>query len=101
MIAVLRANRGLVAVGLIGVALLIALPLALDLFDLLQITLYAILAILALSLAFMVRRMLGQSEILRGLGRARRDDVPARAALAQMIERGKQPRQIIGLRIGG
>jgi branched-chain amino acid transport system permease protein len=52
MIAVLRANRGLVAVGLIGVALLIALPLALDLFDLLQITLYAILAILALSLAF-------------------------------------------------
>lgn len=52
MIAVLRAIRGMVAVGLIGVALLIALPLALDLFDLLQITLYAILAILALSLAF-------------------------------------------------
>ena len=52
MIAVLRANCGLVAVGLLGVALLIALPLALDLFDLLQITLYAIFAILALSLAF-------------------------------------------------
>jgi ABC-type branched-subunit amino acid transport system permease subunit len=37
---------------LIGVALMIGLPLALDLFELLQITLYTIFAILALSLAF-------------------------------------------------
>ncbi len=52
MTAFLRANAGLVAVGLIGIALLIGLPMALDLFTLLQITLYAIFAILALSLAF-------------------------------------------------
>jgi branched-chain amino acid transport system permease protein len=52
MTAFLRANAGLVAVGLIGIALLIGLPIALDLFTLLQITLYAIFAILALSLAF-------------------------------------------------
>ena len=52
MIATLRANWGLVAVGLLGVALMIILPLTLDLFELLQITLYAIFAILALSLAF-------------------------------------------------
>jgi ABC-type branched-subunit amino acid transport system permease subunit len=52
MIAALRANWGLVAVGLLGVALMIILPLTLDLFELLQITLYAIFAILALSLAF-------------------------------------------------
>jgi urea ABC transporter permease protein UrtC len=49
---VLRANVGLVAVGIIGVAMLIVLPLTLDLYTLLQITLYAIFAILALSLAF-------------------------------------------------
>jgi urea ABC transporter permease protein UrtC len=48
----LRANAGLVAAGVIGISLLIGLPLALDLFALLQITLYAILSILALSLAF-------------------------------------------------
>jgi ABC-type branched-subunit amino acid transport system permease subunit len=52
MIAMLRANWGLAAVGLLGVALMFILPLALDLFELLQITLYAIFAILALSLAF-------------------------------------------------
>src|SRR6516162_8275434 len=52
MTAMLHANRGLVAVGLLGVALMIILPLAFDLFALLQITLYAILSILALSLAF-------------------------------------------------
>ena len=52
MIATLRANGALVAVGLLGVALMIILPLALDLFELLQITLYAIFGILALSLAF-------------------------------------------------
>src|SRR6516162_7772330 len=52
MTAMLHANRGLVAVGLLGVALMIILPLALDLFELLQITLYAIFGILALSLAF-------------------------------------------------
>jgi urea transport system permease protein len=52
MTALLRANAGLVAVGVIGFALLIGLPMALDLFALLQITLYAILSILALSLAF-------------------------------------------------
>ena len=48
----LRANLGLVCVGLIGVALMIILPIALDQFELLQITLYVIFAILALSLAF-------------------------------------------------
>ncbi len=52
MIAAMRANLGLVAVGVLGLALMIVLPIVLDLFDLLQITLYAIFAILALSLAF-------------------------------------------------
>ncbi len=52
MMAGLRANWSLVTVGVVGLALLIGLPLALDLFSLLQITLYAVLAILALSLAF-------------------------------------------------
>ena len=52
MMATLRASGGLLAVGLLGVALMIILPLALDLFELLQITLYAIFGILALSLAF-------------------------------------------------
>jgi ABC-type branched-subunit amino acid transport system permease subunit len=52
MTAVLRANAGLVVVGLIGVALMIVLPIVLDLFELLQITLYAVFGILALSLAF-------------------------------------------------
>jgi branched-chain amino acid transport system permease protein len=42
----------LVAVGIVGVALLIGLPIAVDLYTLLQITLYVIFAILALSLAF-------------------------------------------------
>lgn len=37
---------------MLGLALMIVLPIVLDLFDLLQITLYAIFAILALSLAF-------------------------------------------------
>ena len=52
MMAGLRANWSFVTVGVVGLALLIELPLALDLFSLLQITLYAVLAILALSLAF-------------------------------------------------
>jgi branched-chain amino acid transport system permease protein len=46
------ANLGLACIGVIGVALLVGLPLTLDLYELLQITLYAILGILALSLAF-------------------------------------------------
>jgi len=45
-------NLGLACIGVIGVALLVALPATLDLYELLQITLYAILGILALSLAF-------------------------------------------------
>jgi ABC-type branched-subunit amino acid transport system permease subunit len=48
----LLANLGLACIGVIGVALLVGLPLTLDLYELLQITLYAILGILALSLAF-------------------------------------------------
>jgi urea ABC transporter permease protein UrtC len=52
MTAFLRANAGLVAVGLIGIAILIIFPLALDTYTLLQLTLYAIFSILALSLAF-------------------------------------------------
>ena len=52
MTAFLRANAGLVAVGLIGIAILISFPLALDTYTLLQLTLYAIFSILALSLAF-------------------------------------------------
>jgi ABC-type branched-subunit amino acid transport system permease subunit len=48
----LRENAALVTVGVIGIALLIGLPFALDLYTLLQITLYVIFAILALSLAF-------------------------------------------------
>jgi len=52
MIAFLRANAGLVAVGLVGIAILVVFPLALDTYSLLQLTLYAIFSILALSLAF-------------------------------------------------
>jgi urea ABC transporter permease protein UrtC len=52
MTAFVRANAGLVAVGLIGIAMLIGFPLALDTYTLLQLTLYAIFSILALSLAF-------------------------------------------------
>ena len=48
----LRSNTAHLAVGAIGLALLIALPLALDLYNLLQLTLYVIMAILAISLAF-------------------------------------------------
>jgi ABC-type branched-subunit amino acid transport system permease subunit len=48
----LRPNWNLVAVGAAGVGLLIGLPLAVDTYTLLQITLYAIFGILALSLAF-------------------------------------------------
>lgn len=48
----IRSNPGLVAVGAAGLVLLIGLPIALDLYYLLQVTLYAIMAILALSLAF-------------------------------------------------
>jgi ABC-type branched-subunit amino acid transport system permease subunit len=42
----------LIAVGVVGGVLLVGLPLTVDLFTLLQITLYAVLSILALSLAF-------------------------------------------------
>ena len=63
MMATLRANWGLVAVGLLGVALMIILPLTLDLFELLQITLYAIFAILALSLAFIGGSYIGRAFI--------------------------------------
>jgi branched-chain amino acid transport system permease protein len=52
VIAGVRPNWGLVAVGVLGLALMIGLPIVLDLFELLQITLYAIFGILALSLAF-------------------------------------------------
>src|SRR5882757_1156378 len=52
MIAYLRSNVGLFFVGAVGVVLLVGLPFALDLYTLLQITLYVIFAILALSLAF-------------------------------------------------
>jgi urea ABC transporter permease protein UrtC len=47
-----RENAGLVFVGIVGVALMVGLPFVLDLYTLLQITLYIIFAILALSLAF-------------------------------------------------
>jgi ABC-type branched-subunit amino acid transport system permease subunit len=47
-----RPDWGLVAVAVIGVALMIALPFVIDLYTLLQLTLYVIFAILALSLAF-------------------------------------------------
>jgi urea ABC transporter permease protein UrtC len=52
MIAFVRTNAGLVAVGSVGIAILIGFPLALDTYTLLQITLYTIFSILALSLAF-------------------------------------------------
>lgn len=52
MIAILRSHWQLVAVAVVGIALLIGLPPFLDTFTLLQITLYAIFGILALSLAF-------------------------------------------------
>jgi urea ABC transporter permease protein UrtC len=52
MTDLIRDNRGLVAVGVVGLALLVGLPLVVDLYTLLQITLYVIFAILALSLAF-------------------------------------------------
>jgi branched-chain amino acid transport system permease protein len=48
----LRENAALVAVGVVGIVLLIGLPIAVELYTLLQITLYVIFAILALSLAF-------------------------------------------------
>jgi urea ABC transporter permease protein UrtC len=48
----LRSNAALVAVGVVGIVLLIGLPVVLDLYTLLQVTLYVIYAILALSLAF-------------------------------------------------
>lgn len=47
-----RPHWGLIAVAATGLALLIGLPLVLDLYSLLQLTLYVIFAILALSLAF-------------------------------------------------
>jgi branched-chain amino acid transport system permease protein len=52
MTAYLRSNAGLVFVGAVGMMLLVGLPFVLDLYSLLQITLYVIFAILALSLAF-------------------------------------------------
>ena len=52
MMKFIGSNLSLATVGIIGIVLLIALPLVLDLYTLLQVTLYVILAILALSLAF-------------------------------------------------
>ena len=52
MMKLIGPNLSLAVVGIIGIVLLIALPLVLDLYTLLQVTLYVILAILALSLAF-------------------------------------------------
>lgn len=52
MTTYLRSNAGLVFVGAVGIVLLVSLPFVLDLYTLLQITLYVIFAILALSLAF-------------------------------------------------
>src|SRR5258708_17069764 len=52
MIVLLRSNAGLVFVGAVGIIMLVGLPFVLDLYTLLQITLYVIFAILALSLAF-------------------------------------------------
>jgi urea ABC transporter permease protein UrtC len=52
MTGFLRTNAGLIGVGIIGLSLLVVLPVVLDLYTLLQITLYVIFAILALSLAF-------------------------------------------------
>jgi ABC-type branched-subunit amino acid transport system permease subunit len=52
MIALMRLNWQLMAVGVVGIVLLVALPFLLDTFAVLQITLYAIFGILALSLAF-------------------------------------------------
>jgi urea ABC transporter permease protein UrtC len=52
MTAYLRSNAGLVFVGVVGIMLLVGLPFVLDLYTLLQVTLYVIFAILALSLAF-------------------------------------------------
>ena len=52
MINLLRAKAALVAVGVFGLLLAVLLPFALDLYTLLQITLYLIFGLLALSLAF-------------------------------------------------
>ncbi len=52
MTAIFRSNAALVAVGVVGIVLLIGLPFALDLYTLLQVTLYVIFAVLAISLAF-------------------------------------------------
>jgi branched-chain amino acid transport system permease protein len=52
MTAFVRSNAALVAVGVVGIVLLIGLPFTLDLYTLLQVTLYVIFAVLALSLAF-------------------------------------------------
>jgi ABC-type branched-subunit amino acid transport system permease subunit len=45
---------GLAAVGAVGLAMLFVLPMVLDLFSLLQLTVYVIFAILALSLGFVL-----------------------------------------------
>src|SRR5882724_4690736 len=50
--------------------------------------------------SLVMRRVLGKPEILRRLRGARGNDVPARATVAEMIERSKQPRQVIGFRVG-
>ncbi|MFK4633216.1 hypothetical protein ABIF02_005743 [Bradyrhizobium elkanii] len=44
--------------------------------------------------------MLGQAKVLRRLRRAGRDDVPARPAAAEVIERCEQAGQVVGLGIG-
>lgn len=52
MSRLVRVDPGLAATGIAGVALLAALPAVLDLYSLLQLTLYVVFGILALSLAF-------------------------------------------------
>ena len=47
-------HYGLIAFGLAGLSLLVLLPMVLDLFTLLQLTVYVIFAILALSLGFVL-----------------------------------------------
>ncbi|MET4388251.1 hypothetical protein ABIB73_004013 [Bradyrhizobium sp. F1.4.3] len=43
--------------------------------------------------------MLGQAKVLRGLRRARCHDVPAGPAATDVIQRGEEPRQVVGLSI--
>src|ERR1700738_3980827 len=46
--------------------------------------------------AFAVRRVFGEAEILRRLRYAGRDNVPASASAADVIERGEKARGVVG-----